>query len=536
MQVTCFDTVELSDIGRKRKNNEDACLRIPEKGVYCVADGMGGVVGGHLASAAIVSRLRKVFIESPSGDPESFAGTVKEFRQAVSAANRWIRDFAEEKVIGQMGSTVVAIVFDPNNPKRAVGLHAGDSRLYRYRNGQLQLLTADHTAAAALAKELGRDQSQIPEKFHNELVKAVGLAEKLELEKSPVDVASGDIFLLCSDGLTRMVNEEAIGKTLAANRQHPLTHTAQALIQGANEAGGKDNVTVILIKMGDLSGFSDAMEPVDLDTRDTSLPPAENEPVTRTGQGRSDTAEHNNGDTPSDDFSARARGETPNTVKDAGPPTPPTLDQLPAPKPQTAPAKKKSSIPVGIIAGAVLVLVVIGGLFLRGNSGRSSKTAAPDNTTQAPSTSPAPVPISIHQSSGTVQIESDPPGASVWLGDQSQGSTPLSLELQPGPAHLVVKYAGLRDQIANLTITAGKTIHLNAPFEYGGAVIHSVPDGATLSQNGQYVGFTPFTNGLLMPGRSTWQISATGYRTVPASVDVVNHKTNVISVTLQKEP
>ena len=202
MKLTCFETVELSDIGKKRKNNEDACLRIPEKGVYCVADGMGGAVGGDLASAAIINRLRKVFVEDPLAEPESFGGHVALFREAADAASRWIKEFADEKVIGQMGSTLVALLFDPNNPRRAVGLHAGDSRLYRYRGGKLQLLTADHTAAAALAAKLGRDASQIPSKFHNELVKAVGLAETVELEKTLVDVAKDDLFLLCSDGLT----------------------------------------------------------------------------------------------------------------------------------------------------------------------------------------------------------------------------------------------------------------------------------------------------------------------------------------------
>jgi serine/threonine protein phosphatase PrpC len=176
-----FESAELSDVGRKRKNNEDACWRLPSQGIFCVADGMGGVVGGDLASAAITTALQDVFSRAVPKEQPSLAGRVGLFRKAANQASKWIKDFADEKAIGQMGSTVVALVFDPSYPSRAVGLHAGDSRLYRFRNGKLQLLTADHSAVAALAKKLGCDPASLPAKFQNELVRAVGLKESVEL-------------------------------------------------------------------------------------------------------------------------------------------------------------------------------------------------------------------------------------------------------------------------------------------------------------------------------------------------------------------
>jgi protein phosphatase len=616
MKLSCFETAELSDVGRKRKNNEDACLRIPEKGVYCVADGMGGVVGGDLASEAIITRLQKVFARTSAEESESFAGHVALFRRAANAASKWIREFAEDKVIGQMGSTLVALVFDPNNPRRAVGLHAGDSRLYRYRNGQLQLLTADHSAAAALAAKLGRDPAKMPDKYQNELTRAVGLAETVELEKTPVDVASGDLFLLCSDGLTRMVSEAAISKVLKRNNDTALGEVAQTLISGANEAGGKDNITVILVRMGDLSGFPEVIEADDLDEPQTKTAPAGSEGDTfiptepemrrtpdpsesmRGHTPQTDDTPTMQGDTPSDGPPAQMRGDTPRTADPSGPSTPSAA--APKTSPEGADEKKdkramegKHTSRKGIIIGTALAVIAIAGVYFHYGSGPRSPQSNP------PLTPPKPPPLTggvVIQSEpggaevfhlgrrvgvtpyetngvpagevsytlgtmtrtgmvmllvkagekqstnltlkarlGTLAIHSDPPGAEVWLGSQDKGKTPISLELAAGQTQVRLKVAGLEDQTATLMVVASKTNETNVTFAYGSVVIRSEPDGTAVRQNGEVVGYTPYTNNRVAPGQSSWQLASHGWQTTNVPVEVFDHRTSVAAVRLQKE-
>jgi serine/threonine protein phosphatase PrpC len=259
MSPPYFESTELSDVGRKRKNNEDACLRIPERGIFCVADGMGGQAGGDLASETIVTTIHEIFSKAGTDEDDSLTKRIALFRKSANEASRWIKNFSEEKAVGQMGSTLVALVFDPHSPTRAVALHAGDSRVYCYRNNDLKQITADHSAVAALAAKLGVDPSTIPAKYQNELSRAVGLSEGVELEKTPVNVNSGDIYLICSDGLSRMLPDTEIARILKEGTQQPMEDTAKKLVAGANEAGGKDNVTVVLVKVGDLTNAPKAV-------------------------------------------------------------------------------------------------------------------------------------------------------------------------------------------------------------------------------------------------------------------------------------
>ncbi|MBM4400504.1 MAG: PEGA domain-containing protein, partial [Crenarchaeota archaeon] len=253
MKTEHFESAELSDVGKKRKNNEDACLRIPEKGVFLVADGMGGVAGGELASEAIVKSVQKVYAKAASEQCSTLRGLIGLFEQGVNRASKWIKELADEKLVRGMGSTVVGLVMDPRQPTRAMALHAGDSRLYRFRNNELKQLTADHTTAAELAKALNRSEQSFRKEFQNELSRAVGLKERAELEQTPVEVQSGDVFMLCSDGLPRMVSDKQISELLAQHVQDSAEVAAKVLIEAANKAGGNDNITVILIKLGDVS-------------------------------------------------------------------------------------------------------------------------------------------------------------------------------------------------------------------------------------------------------------------------------------------
>ena len=272
MTLEFFESADASDVGRKRKNNEDARLRLPDSGIYCVADGMGGQVGGDLASLAIVTSLQEVLTKNSPADKESFPRRTALFREGINQANKWIKKISDEKAVGYIGSTVVGLIVDPKNPRRAVSLHAGDSRLYRFRNGELKQITADHSTVAVLAAKLGRPPESLPAKYQNDLLRAVGLAESVELEKNSLEVASGDLFLLCSDGLTKMLQDEEIKRRLAAGSQTPLTTLARQLIDAANEAGGRDNVTVMLVKAGELPPVPENLEPESDDTEDDTTP------------------------------------------------------------------------------------------------------------------------------------------------------------------------------------------------------------------------------------------------------------------------
>jgi protein phosphatase len=303
MDLAAFESVELSDVGRRRENNEDACLRLPNLGIYCVADGMGGVMGGDLASETVTTTLQAAVNRLPTQGPLRLADGIAVVKAAINQASKWIRDFAIQKVIGQMGTTVVVLIFDPRNPTRAVALHAGDSRLYRFQGRRLEQLTSDHTTAAALAAKLGRSEASLPAKVQNELTRAVGLSENVELEQTHIKVQSGDLFMLCSDGLSRMLSDETISELLRAGADDPMALVAKKLIDRANQAGGKDNITVVMVRVGDISGAAEPPDEEELATV-SALDIPQNETATVVAgvpAGASDTPITYEGETPTTD-------------------------------------------------------------------------------------------------------------------------------------------------------------------------------------------------------------------------------------------
>ena len=384
-----FESSEATDVGRKRKNNEDACLRLPDSGIYCVADGMGGQAGGDLASQAIVTSLREVLAKNSPTDKETLPQRMAQFHEGITQANKWIKKFSEEKAVGLMGSTVVSLIFDPQNPRRAASLHAGDSRLYRFRHGELRQITADHSTIAVLAAKLGRSPESLPAKYQNDLLRAVGLAESVELEKNSIEVASGDLFLLCSDGLTKMLKDEEIARRLAAGLQTPLATLARQFIDAANEAGGRDNVTVLFVKAGD-------------------LPPAPENSESETAEAEADTALapmvalRANEKLAAATDAADIHGETPQTEK------PSTKKNTPDTAPKNfTPGKVQAAIPVtlapeksGLSPGLWLLafVIIIGAAIWIWFSQQiiANKTEAPNRlngmSTNAPAAPARPLP------------------------------------------------------------------------------------------------------------------------------------------------
>ncbi len=244
-----IESVGKSDIGRSHSNNEDALLILEQQGVFCVADGVGGGERSEVASQAVVRELKSAFTApaapgtvTDGRDPESLA------RLALNRASAWINERAWRPANAGMASTVVVLVFRPTAPERAFTLHAGDSRCYRLRDGILELLTRDHSGAELLGI---RDEQYIPQNFRNLITRAVGSHARVTLERTAVDVMTGDLFLLCSDGLNRMLPDTQIADILNAGKGIPLPDRVDTLIRAANDAGGHDNITVILVSVSE---------------------------------------------------------------------------------------------------------------------------------------------------------------------------------------------------------------------------------------------------------------------------------------------
>ena len=145
-----------------------------------------------------------------------------------------------------MGTTVVCLFFSPDQPDRAIALHAGDSRVYRYRGRKLEQLTEDHSIAGSL----GVDESTLHPFMQGVITRAVGIQADLELEETEVEVKPGDLFIVCSDGLTRMLNDRTLARIIRANRAK-MEALVQAMVTEANQAGGYDNITLIAVQVGE---------------------------------------------------------------------------------------------------------------------------------------------------------------------------------------------------------------------------------------------------------------------------------------------
>lgn len=232
-----------TDVGRKRKNNEDSNVCLPQSGVFCVADGMGGMAAGDVASGIVVGTIKEHFDSEPR--PMSASEKARKAVAALSIANDRIHEAARARGLQTVGSTVVLAAFDGRNPARLTIVHAGDSRCYRFREGKLLQLTTDHSVAEAV----GIDEKKLSAMFRGVVTRAIGTVEEIEPEKTNMQIQAGDVYLICSDGLTRMVPDAGIRKILTDLAGQPLQQRADALVDAANAAGGDDNVTSLLIEV-----------------------------------------------------------------------------------------------------------------------------------------------------------------------------------------------------------------------------------------------------------------------------------------------
>jgi len=229
-----------TDRGKKRKLNEDAFLCLEGDSVFVVADGMGGHAAGERASRITVEVIKNAFERGRfDGEPHVlWPRRGDELARSLEMANQTVYELAnKEQGLRGMGTTATAIRFSANR-QRAYIAHAGDSRCYRLRNEELVPLTVDHT----LRNLLG---ARGP--LAGQLARAIGVEAVVEVDLRVDEPLPGDRYLLCSDGLTKMVTDEEICQLILAGED--VSAMVERLIDEANERGGKDNITVILIEV-----------------------------------------------------------------------------------------------------------------------------------------------------------------------------------------------------------------------------------------------------------------------------------------------
>ena len=238
----------LSDVGRRRESNEDDFLIEPEQGLFAVADGMGGHAAGEVASHMAIETLREALSNGDLGARRSVDGAGQWLRGAVVEANRriWESIRVHEDRRG-MGTTVVALVRCGN--ELIVG-HVGDSRLYLLRDDELHRVTSDHSWVNEQVKlGLMTDDTAQRHPMRNIVTRALGSRNDVVVDVASVPVRTGDVLLLCSDGLNTMLTDDAIRATLARHRSDPEA-ACRALVDAANASGGEDNVTVVVVSFG----------------------------------------------------------------------------------------------------------------------------------------------------------------------------------------------------------------------------------------------------------------------------------------------
>jgi protein phosphatase len=243
----------LSDVGRKRDHNEDSFLVNTELRLFAVADGMGGHAGGDRASRLAVEILEREVRANlnlgaatvPIG-PSAEAPPAKELRAAARVAGRTIFDLAEgNPQLAGMGTTLTSLLVGQG---RAYLAHVGDSRAYLYRDNRLEQLTEDHSwieeqvKAGFMTPAEARDSA-----LKHIITRSVGFERDVDVDLVAMPILMGDCFLLCSDGLSNLVSQDDLRRCLSDGY---YADVPRLLVAAANERGGDDNVTVVLVYVG----------------------------------------------------------------------------------------------------------------------------------------------------------------------------------------------------------------------------------------------------------------------------------------------
>jgi len=239
-----YDSAALSDCGHHRPSNEDAIGRSDESGVYLVCDGMGGAAAGEVASSMAAAEVLRLL----SSRAESGAAPLEDrIKQAIRAANEAIYSRSQGDFhLNGMGTTLVGLVTEG---RRVLVFNVGDSRCYRLRKLHLEQISLDHSLVEEQVR-MGRmtHAEALRSPMRNIITRALGTQPTVEPDLFELEAEAGDIFLLCSDGLTGEIADSLIESMLGADL--PLDQLCASLVDAANEAGGHDNITCLLVRAG----------------------------------------------------------------------------------------------------------------------------------------------------------------------------------------------------------------------------------------------------------------------------------------------
>jgi PPM family protein phosphatase len=248
MNLASVQFCGLSDIGLNRPTNQDVWTANPEYGFFALADGIGGRRGGDIAAKEAVQILCES-IQRLSDTSNHFQDPIDlhdEIRSAIELANEWVYKMGcESQPLHGMGTTLCCLVWTHSNVYYA---HVGDSRIYRYRNEKLELLTRDHSL---LARWLSKKRFTHPTPPKNIITRAIGTARPANPEISVCPHLPGDLFLLCSDGLSDVVSKDELQKII--RQTSSLEKAAKKMIDSAKKMGSGDNITVLIISTADTS-------------------------------------------------------------------------------------------------------------------------------------------------------------------------------------------------------------------------------------------------------------------------------------------
>lgn len=239
MTLRITDQAYATDTGRQRSANEDSVyVRAP---LFVIADGMGGAQAGEVASKTSVESFGAGL---PEGPPE------RVLKQTIEGANRAIHKLARtDPNLSGMGTTTTAAILDERAEEVAIG-HVGDSRAYRLRRGKLERLTRDHSLVEEMRRKGQLTEAQAEDHPQRSIItRALGPEPEVEVDLQTVPALAGDVFLICSDGLTTMLDDEHIERLLV--RATSMASAVRALVDEANRAGGRDNISVVTFKVVD---------------------------------------------------------------------------------------------------------------------------------------------------------------------------------------------------------------------------------------------------------------------------------------------
>jgi len=237
-----YTAAAISDRGHQRRSNEDACGYSVEDGIFVVCDGIGGAAAGEVASSMTVDELLRLLGGRDGDEPLEDA-----IERAIHTANQTIYSRAQRNPrYSGMGTTLVGLAVEG---RRIVVFNVGDSRCYRLRNLHLEQISLDHSL---VEEQVRRGRMTRAEALHSPLrhviTRALGSEEHVEPDLFPLEAEPGDLFLLCSDGLTEKIADSLIAFLLTANL--PLDQLCARLVNAANQAGGEDNITCLLVRAG----------------------------------------------------------------------------------------------------------------------------------------------------------------------------------------------------------------------------------------------------------------------------------------------